>query len=97
MPAAKVTSKGQITIPVEVRKALGLKGGDRVDFYQNAEGEFVLAPKNRSIRELAGCVPKLDYVPTIEEMNRAIGAAVAANYLRGMDRSDADPAKDEAA
>ena len=31
MPTAKVTSKGQITIPIEVRKALKLKAGDKID------------------------------------------------------------------
>ena len=32
MPAAKLTSKGQITIPREVRRLLGLRTGDIVDF-----------------------------------------------------------------
>ena len=45
MPTAKMTSKGQITIPVKVRKALGLKPGVRVDFYEVEDGEYVLRPK----------------------------------------------------
>lgn len=32
MPTAKMTSKGQITIPVEVRRELGLQTGSRVVF-----------------------------------------------------------------
>jgi AbrB family looped-hinge helix DNA binding protein len=36
---AKVTSKGQVTIPVEVRKALGVKSGDRLRF-EAQEGGF---------------------------------------------------------
>ncbi|WP_369123396.1 AbrB/MazE/SpoVT family DNA-binding domain-containing protein, partial [Shewanella electrica] len=32
MPTATVTSKGQITIPAAVRRALGLRTGDRVEF-----------------------------------------------------------------
>jgi AbrB family looped-hinge helix DNA binding protein len=36
---AKVTSKGQVTIPVEVRKALGVKAGDRLRF-EAQEGGF---------------------------------------------------------
>ncbi|MGB6744852.1 MAG: AbrB/MazE/SpoVT family DNA-binding domain-containing protein [Terracidiphilus sp.] len=97
MPSAKVTSKGQITIPAEVRKALGLKPGVRIDFFQNADGEFVLSPKTGSIRDLKGCVPKLDYVPTIEEINDAIGAAAAESYLRSIGQSSTDKSKDEAA
>ena len=97
MPTATVTSKGQITIPVKVRKALGLKPGTRVDFYPNEDGRYVLYPKTGSIMDLAGCVPKLDYVPTIEQMNEAVEAAVAENYLRGMDRSAREVSTDEAA
>jgi bifunctional DNA-binding transcriptional regulator/antitoxin component of YhaV-PrlF toxin-antitoxin module len=51
MPSATVTSKGQITIPIEVRKALGLKPG---------------------VRDLKGCIPKLDHIVTLEEMDQAI-------------------------
>lgn len=36
---AKVTSKGQVTIPVEVRKALGVKAGDKLRF-EAQEGGF---------------------------------------------------------
>ena len=34
MTTAKVTSKGQITIPKQVRDRLGLRSGDRVDFIE---------------------------------------------------------------
>lgn len=34
---ATITSKGQITIPVRVRRRLGLKPGDVLDFDENAE------------------------------------------------------------
>ncbi|MGH9946329.1 MAG: AbrB/MazE/SpoVT family DNA-binding domain-containing protein [Pyrinomonadaceae bacterium] len=40
---AKVTSKGQITIPLKVRQALGVKAGDRLVFEQNG-GEMVVRP-----------------------------------------------------
>jgi AbrB family looped-hinge helix DNA binding protein len=76
MPSATVTSKGQITIPVKIRKALGLKPGVRIDFYEVEPGEFVLRAKTGSIMELEGCLAHL--VPpgtppmTIEEMNEAV-------------------------
>lgn len=94
---ATVTSKGQITIPLEIRKALGLKPGTRITFFQNAQGEFVLVPKTGSIRDLKGCVPKLDYVPTIEQINEAISAAAAESYLRSVSRPSADKSENEAA
>ena len=38
MPTATMTSKGQITIPIEVRKALGLDAGDKIDFVEIEKG-----------------------------------------------------------
>jgi len=72
MPTATMTSKGQITIPVKVRKALGLKPGVRIDFYEIEDGEYALRPKTGSIMDLKGCIPMLDHVVTIEEMDQAI-------------------------
>jgi AbrB family looped-hinge helix DNA binding protein len=34
MELAKVTSKGQITIPIEIRKRLGIKNGDKILFVE---------------------------------------------------------------
>ena len=77
MPTATMTSKGQITIPVEIRTALGLGPGDKIDFFEAEKGQYVIRPRTASIRDLEGCIPKLDYVPSIEEINEAIldGAA----------------------
>jgi AbrB family looped-hinge helix DNA binding protein len=35
---AKVTSKGQITVPVEIRRSLGVKTGDKIRFVQQESG-----------------------------------------------------------
>lgn len=40
---AKITSKGQVTIPAVVRRELGVQPGDRVDFVRNASGRYELA------------------------------------------------------
>ena len=47
MATAAVTSKGQITIPVEVRKKLGIKPGDRVRFIEGEHGEYILRAEDR--------------------------------------------------
>jgi AbrB family looped-hinge helix DNA binding protein len=54
MPEAAVTSKGQITIPVEVRRAMGLKPQDRVVFTVMPDGTTVMRAKTRSLQELVG-------------------------------------------
>jgi AbrB family looped-hinge helix DNA binding protein len=82
-----MTSKGQITIPVKVRKALGLKPGVRIDFYEVEDGEYAFRPKTGSIMEMEGCLAKLDHVVTIEEMDRAILDRAA--MLDAATRSDA--------
>ena len=43
MNLAKLSANGQITVPVEVRRRLGLKSGDKILFFQNEEGEIVLS------------------------------------------------------
>lgn len=42
MNLAKVSSNGQITVPAEIRRLLGLKSGDKVLFFQNQSGEIVI-------------------------------------------------------
>jgi AbrB family looped-hinge helix DNA binding protein len=72
MATAALTSKGQITIPVEVRKRLGLKPGDRIGFIENENGEFVLKPKTGSIMDMEGILKWTGKPVTIEEMNETI-------------------------
>ena len=54
MSEATVTSKGQITIPADIRSALGLMTGERVVFTQLADGTTVMRVKKRSIMSLKG-------------------------------------------
>lgn len=42
MELAKVTSKGQITIPLDIRKKLGIKEGDKVLFVEDNERIYIL-------------------------------------------------------
>lgn len=43
MNLAKISANGQITLPVEIRRLLGLKSGDKVLFFQKQDGEIVLS------------------------------------------------------
>jgi len=53
MAGATLTTKGQTTIPLEVRTAAKLKAGDRIHFTVLADGTIILRVKNRSIREIS--------------------------------------------
>ncbi len=54
MSEATLTSKGQVTIPVEIRKALGLSAGERVVFTRLDDGTTVMRAKTRSLQDLKG-------------------------------------------
>lgn len=43
MNLAKISASGQITVPVEIRRQLGLKSGDKILFLQNQNGEIVIS------------------------------------------------------
>ena len=72
MPAAVVTSKGQITIPLSVRKKLGLDAGDRVDFVDLGDGRFGLVPATEEITALKGSVRRQARPVSVATMNRAV-------------------------
>ena len=97
MPTATMTSKGQITIPIELRKAMGLDAGDKIDFVEIEKGQFRMIPRTASIRDLEGCIPRLDHIVTIEEMNQAIHDGAAESYLKSLKNSYSADTRGEAA
>jgi antitoxin PrlF len=101
MPTATVTSKGQITIPIEVRKALKLKAGDKISFFEAENGRFTFEPKTGSILDMKGILKKmgyspLGYTPTIEQMDRDILNAASEDYLRSIGDSRVENATGKA-
>jgi antitoxin PrlF len=80
---ATMTSKGQLTIPKEVRDELNLTTGTRFHvFVQN--GEVVARPKNKRLADLAGILgkPPTGEVLTVEQMNEAVMDAAAEDDRR---------------
>lgn len=72
MSEATVTSKGQVTIPAEIRRAMGLTAGERVVFTQLDDGTTVFRAKRRSILELKGLlkpVRRIRRPVAIKDMN----------------------------
>lgn len=49
----RVTQKGQVTIPLEVRRALGIGPGSEVDFDLDEEGARLVLDRDRAAREIA--------------------------------------------
>ena len=72
MATATLTSKGQITIPAEVRAVLGVDTGDRVEFVALAPGRYEFIAATRSVTALKGMFGKPRKAVSIEVMNAAI-------------------------
>ena len=75
MPSAMVTFNGRITLPPNVRKQLGLRTGDSVEFVEIGNGRFAIAPRTdsvlgqvrESVTDPKGWIPKLDFSSNPEE------------------------------
>lgn len=51
MELAKVTTKGQITIPIEIRRKLGIKNGDKVLFLEESGKIYLMNSSMDALRE----------------------------------------------
>ena len=72
MSTSTLTSKGQTTIPKEIRKRLNLHPGDRLEFVIDEDGRVLVLPASIDASELAGILKPPDRRVTVEDMNRAI-------------------------
>lgn len=83
MPAATMTSKGQVTLPKTVREFLGIDAGDQVEFALEPDGTVRLRRMSRSIRSLAGLLHRPGMKPaSIHEMDDAVGLFLAQDDER---------------
>ena len=67
-----VTSKGQVTIPVEVRRRLRILPGTKLEFIIRDDGRLEVIPMSGSIRDLKGAVPRPKKPLTLAEMDAII-------------------------
>ena len=72
MSTSTVTSKGQTTIPKDIRKRLNLHPGDRLEFVIDEDGRVLVLPASIDAAELAGMLKPPARQVTVEDMNRAI-------------------------
>lgn len=79
--SAKITSKGQITLPAKLRQRLGLKAGDRVAFEDDGKDGVRLVAKTVTASDLKG-IFKTDIVLSDDELDEAINAAFGTRWQR---------------
>lgn len=86
-----LSSKGQVTLPKEMREALNLRPGDQI-VYSIIDGEVVLTPKNVDFNDLAGLLGKPPRGrATLEEIDESVLKAAGGNVI------DTDEESSEAA
>ena len=71
MPSARITRKGRITIPVDIRNDLKIEVGDRVAFVLIAPGRYEFVAATRNVEELEGMFGKPARTVSIDEMGQA--------------------------
>jgi antitoxin PrlF len=72
MLSSSVTTKGQVTIPIELRERLGIKPGDRVGFVDE-DGRILLQRQETAIEAVFGLVKTKQGV-TLEQMDEVIAS-----------------------
>jgi len=80
MDLSTLTSKGQFTIPVDLRRELELHAGDRLSCFVE-DDRLIIVPAKSSLKNLKGCVPKPEKPVSLEEMEAAIMDEAASRNL----------------
>jgi AbrB family looped-hinge helix DNA binding protein len=78
-----MTTKGQVTVPREIRDRLGLKSGDKMAFTMLSDGTVVMRPKTRRLADLAGSLTRAGQPKVaIKDMNPLKATAAAKRMKR---------------
>ena len=67
-----LTSKGQLTLPADIRRQLNLKPGDKLDFTLLDDGRVEVTPVRGSMRDLKGSLPRPKRTVSLKQMDQAI-------------------------
>jgi antitoxin PrlF len=76
---ARITSKGQLTIPKPVRDRLRLRTGDRIEFQFDEQDAVKMIAVSSTIKHLKGFLPKPAKTVRLEDMQKAIEQRVSDN------------------
>ncbi len=81
MPAATLTTKGQITIPKAVRESLGLNTGDKLEFVMTDKKEVLVRPVSKKVDEVYGKLFSPSRKPvSVEEMDKKVKQRTRKNF-----------------
>lgn len=72
---AKLTSKGQITLPVEIRNRLNVRPGDSVVFVEGGDGKIVVHGRAGTLADMRGMLRGKIRMPNAADIDRWVGDA----------------------
>lgn len=83
MSLSTVTTKGQVTIPKDIRESMVIDAGDKIEFIINAQNDVVIKPITKKAIDVFGQLSqyKKDKPLSIEEMNEAITTQCKKEFL----------------
>ena len=81
MPSAKITTKGQVTIPKMIRDSLLLNTGDKIEFVITNKREALIRPISKKVDEVFGNLhnPKRKAI-SVEEINTKLRRKIKEKF-----------------
>lgn len=82
MVRARLTSKGQLTLPVEIRRRYGLDTGDEVEFIAEETRTYLVPMKRRRLMDLYGSIKTDKPWPGMAKAREIYSKELAKEYVR---------------
>ena len=82
MVRARITSKGQVTLPVRIRRRYLLHPGDEIDFKEEEAGPRIVLLHRRKLTELAGVLPATRPYMSVAEIRKEVGRKIGEELDR---------------
>ncbi len=80
MATSTLTSKGQVTLPKEIRDRLGLRPGHQLSFEIDAQGKLLVRPKTVDLMSLAGFLRRRRRRKSLRQIEDGIGRGAAESF-----------------
>ena len=86
MATSTITSRGQTTIPRDIRKKMHLQEGDRIEWVERNDGHIEIIPITRDAEDVAGMFSDWVKKPvSIDDMNKRAKQLATAKFLQGLE------------
>ena len=80
MVSGTLTSRYQTTVPRVVRESLGLRAGDRIDWFYNPDGTWSFSTRDLTVDDIAGIARSASQPRSVEREDAAMVAAAVGNF-----------------